>query len=205
MKIVLINIFLFYFSVYLALAQGSIQYTDNQIKSNKSDTAFTPKKLDYSFSTGFSYSTGAFKGSLYYVAPNINYQFSQKFSLHSSIAFLRSNIYPTNANLNFGEQGRLFDNRQSSAIFSASGDYLVNNRILISGSVIKSFNLSGQSNIDSRMMNNNFQILSLGLQYKISPSVTLGTDFRVIQGNLYNPAIYGMGYNNFGGGSFNGF
>jgi opacity protein-like surface antigen len=42
---------------------------------------------------------------------------------------------------------------------------------------------------------NSFQMMSMGLQYKLTPNMTIGADFRMIQSN--NPYNY-LYYNSYG-------
>jgi len=154
------------------------------------------KKADYSLSAGTSFSTGAFQGSAYYVAPSVTYRVSPKFTVHSTVYFINSNITSTSSPyLNLGDnQQRLFDRKSNEAVVFASGNYQVNNRLLITGSVIKNFNTTPGSNQNVEALQNSFQMMSMGMQYKLTPNVTIGAGFKMIQSN--NP--YFPYYNSYG-------
>jgi predicted porin len=153
------------------------------------------KKVQYSLNAGTSFSFGTFKSSSYYIAPQLTYQLTPKFRLNTSLIFINSNITaPGNATLNLGQnQACLFEQKTNETIVYASGDYQLNDKILITGSVIKNFNSPTSSKMEQAGWRNSFQMMSMGLQYKITPNITLGAQFKVVQGdNLYNPLYYNM-------------
>jgi hypothetical protein len=186
-------------SIVILFFMTLVSYANCQIaipetNSNNNTIEETPlKKVDYSLNTGTSFSTGAYSGSSYYIAPEMTYRFSPKFKVHTSIAFINSNISaPSASYLNFGDnQSRLFDKKTNQTVVYASGDYQINTRLMITGTVIKNFNSLGNSKQQNAGWNNSFQMMSLGMLYKITPNMTIGADFKMIQGdNLYNNPLY---------------
>ena len=71
------------------------------------------------------------------------------------------------------------------------GDYKFNDRLTITGSFVKNFG-DQSGTLENRAWNNSFQMMSMGLHYKLSDNVTIGAGFRFMQtnGGYYNPYNY---------------
>jgi opacity protein-like surface antigen len=72
------------------------------------------------------------------------------------------------------------------------GDYKFNSRLTLTGSFIKNFSDQSNNTLQNRAWNNSFQMMSMGLNYKLSENVTIGAGFRFMQtdGYYYNPLLY---------------
>lgn len=162
-----------------------------ELLSNSNDSVVPVKKVNYSLETGSMFYGGAMKGSSFYVAPSFNYAFSKKFSMEGGVMFMNNN-YSFAANQVFGQPDtRLFSqpNKYEAVVF-AKGNYQVNNRMTITGSLVKNF--SDNAGMQNQPWNNNFQMMSMGMNYKLSDNITLGAGVRVMQGSgYYNPYQFG--------------
>lgn len=155
------------------------------------DTIVPQNKVNYSLETGSMFYGGAMKGSTFYVAPSFTYAFSKKFSMQGGVMFMNNN-YSYTANQVFGQPDtRLFSQPSKyETVVYAKGNYQVNNRLTFTGTVVKNF--SDNSGMQNQSWNNNFQMMSMGMNYKLSDNITLGAGLRVMQGSgYYNPYQFG--------------
>jgi hypothetical protein len=188
-------------SIFTLILISIYSYSFCQIVQPEANTTIqdipqTPvKKVEYSLNTGTSFSFGTFKSSSFYIAPQMSYQITPKLKLNTGVIFIKSNITaPSDAALNLGQsQTRLFEQKTTETVVFASGDYQLNDKLLITGTVIKNFNSPMSSKMEDAGWRNSFQMMSMGFQYKISPNMTFGAEFKMVQSNnLYNPLYYNL-------------
>jgi opacity protein-like surface antigen len=174
--------------------QGLVQETNltNQVDANA--PLLPAKKVEYSLSTGTSFGMGTYSSSSYFIAPQMNYQISPKFKLNTGVVFVQSNLMlPNTSTLNLGQQSQMFEQKTSETLVFANGDYQVNNKLTITGSVVKNFNSPASSKMQENGWRNSFQMMSMGFQYKITSNMSIGAEFKMVQSdNLYNPLHYNM-------------
>lgn len=157
----------------------------------QNDTVVPTNKVNYSLQTGSMFYGGAMSGSSFYVAPSFSYAFSKKFSMQGGVMFMNNN-YSFSANKVFDQPDtRLFSQPSKyETIVYAKGNYQVNNKLSFTGTVVKNF--TDNSGMQNQSWNNNFQMMSMGMNYKLSDNITLGAGVRVMQGSgYYNPYQFG--------------
>jgi hypothetical protein len=177
MKKVIFSVLALFFGFH---AFGQMPVSLNQEQSGE---PIFKKKVDYTLSMGTSYMSSGFgSGSSYYVAPEFRVKLSPKFQVNAGI-MLSQNRFAYSAPVSLSgtsvvvKQGPV----QESTIY-ASGIYTVNSKLSFSGSLLKTIPGS-----NSMPWNNNLQMMSLGMKYKISDNITIGARMQMVQGNIYNP------------------
>jgi hypothetical protein len=99
---------------------------------------FQPGKSDYGLTLGSSFSSVSGFGSALntYVTPRFSYNLSKRFAVGGGISIIQSNYFnvktysPTEANSNF-------NGNSTSAVVFVNGQYIVNNRLTLTGSAFK--------------------------------------------------------------------
>lgn len=154
------------------------------------DSIVPQNKVNYSLETGSMFYGGAMKGSTFYVAPSFTYAFSKKFSMQGGVMFMNNNYNFSNQALGQPDT-RLFSqpNKYETVVY-AKGNYQVNNRLTISGSLVKNF--ADNAGMQNQAWNNSFQMMSMGMDYKLTDNMTIGAGVKVMQGSgYYNPYQFG--------------
>ncbi len=168
MKTIRILIYLF-----LAASAGFAQAQEaSGPLSNKVPIVVRP-----SLHTGFSYAKQW--GSSTWITPLFSADLSERFTLTAGISIITADRYLAVPESGRGEvetEVRLKKKRSTSAWFYAEGTYLVNPRLVVSGSILREMTGSGYGLMPE-------QITSLGMAYQLSRRVTIGMQITHTQGN----------------------
>jgi hypothetical protein len=132
--------------------------------------------------TSFIYSPRNFYGPSYYVAPNLSYLITPRFSLSAGVGFEYTSLYPLYSMPN--EENTMLP--MTRAFLYASGSYLLTERLMITGSVYKTINDVPKLSKYSRPMNYSYQGVGLGIQYQINRNFSIG--FHVRMNNMSYPS-----------------
>jgi len=150
-------------------------------------------KLDYHLSVGtsFIYAPGYGNGLSTYVAPEISYKLSPKIRVNAGIMFLQSNMSFMHYRTNCGSERSVVIKTPStiSTLAYISGDYLINNRLTLSGTIVKDL-----SNPGNNAYNNSVQMMSMHLNYKLTDNISIGAGMNMIQSNRNN-TFFNPGFN----------
>ena len=161
----------------------SIYKADTSNTFNRNSSLLNNKRLGFSldFGIGFSAGSGYNSGTYTYVAPYLSYLVTPRFKL--DIGGVISKGFNS------------FDNYQSTGInynntnyfLFARGNYLLTDKITVSGSVFKSFSPNNGIISESKDKNvfNNAGI-SLGMDYKINDHMIIGAQVSVSNGSAGN-------------------
>lgn len=146
-------------------------------------------KFSYNLNLGASFSN---YGSASYVQPRLNYQVSDRFRFYTSLTAL-------NINSNYGrynESSNPFGTQHY--IMEVGGDYLVNEKLIVGGSVWRDFNnfstFSGDNNLQRQFKPaSGFDV---NAHYKINDNFSVSGRIRYSNGNspvymMQNPYIPG--------------
>ncbi len=175
--------------------------------SGTTSKGFTPKKTDIHVQAGtwFSTSSGYGNGWGTYIAPQISYALSPRFRITGGISI---------ANMSFSGYKPYYDvlstssyhGNVTSAYLFVSGQYLVNERLTVTGSAFKKFNIYDTPGTQNPFLNDEPYGGNLNIQYKIGNNVYLeggigftrgasypyyGTPAYAPIGPLYNPYFPG--------------
>ena len=184
-------------------APGSEKYyLDNQnIHPGSEDMQLM--NVDVQLGTSF---TSSFTGSPMmssYIAPTLNFNISSRFNLSVGGVLINNHTSGFNQFVPGSmEQGILPGRLNSDFVLFASGNYLINNKLLVYGSAHTSRflanNYSPLQLNSSIFRKNHFDWFTLGAKYKLSNAFTIGAQVEYSEG--LNP--YYNRFNNYGQSSF---
>ncbi len=167
--------------------------------ANQTITKNTPlwsyKRIGFSVDMGVGvYGSKHNSGSYTYVAPFMSYRFSPKFRLDVGgiyqQAFGGFNNY----------QGFGLGGNGGNLMLFARGNYLVNDRLIISGAVYKTFDTNKPTNTELINKKNSFDNygVSVAVDFKITEHLTIGAQINYSNGN--NNPFYQSQNNPYQGG-----
>lgn len=148
------------------------------------------EKVKFSLNTGtsFFYSPNSFAGTSLYVAPKLSYNFTPKFRINAGVMLIRQNLNLSSPLLLGGDskpQSVVIRNNSSvQGIIFAEGDYLLSDRLTLSGSLMKSIDLGDKFKNAARI--NSFQMMTMDVNYKLSNTISVGAGLRMIKSNGFN-------------------
>nr|WP_262914548.1 hypothetical protein [Pontibacter vulgaris] len=159
--------------------------------------SFAGPRLNYNLSAGASFNSQF--GGATYVEPSVRYNVTNRFRAHASFTYL--NVLPHNETVANPEGGTMLRRTGSTGhyIVSAGGDYLVNNRLILSGNIWKDFsNTAGQNNLYNNFYSPGRYGADFKATYKITEHFTVTGGLRYTDGALpYYNSIYGPGYGSY--------
>ena len=154
-----------------------------------------PGHFDLGLDIGSSFTSlgGGASGMVSYLAPNFTYRLSDKFFLQGGVRISRYNFGRMNPS--FGSESATFmPGTGQSYLMYASGSYLLTPKLTFSGTVFKNWDPSPvfRNNPD---LDNNFQGMSLSMDYRITKSFRFGMEFRYQDqpSGIYSP--WGLRHN----------
>jgi long-subunit fatty acid transport protein len=143
---------------------------------------------------GAGFIGGSTSGMYTYLSPYLRYSVTPKFSLDVGgiLSTGSSSLYPEQSGSSGSTSGLLF----------ARGNYLLTERITVSGSIYKMIYPNNYYSIDQnkRYSSQNYSY-SLGMNYKVTKNLSFGAQVVVNKGINYNP-LFQSQPSLFGGSSF---
>lgn len=153
---------------------------------------FQAKKMNYGLTLGSEFTTMSGYGSALntYVTPRISYNLSKRFNIGGGISIIQTNYF--NAGSYYRNEQNDFSNSNfTSAVFFVNGQYLVNDRLTISGSAFKQFPITKDPlpyNPFNPVSPNGAQGVDFNVGYKVGKNMYFQAGFRYSEGlNPYNP------------------
>lgn len=141
-------------------------------------------KVDFNVSMGssFLYAKGFGNGLATYVAPELKYKFTPRFHLNAGVMIVNSN-YMYNKYLPFyQEPSVVFRSKPATSVLGyVSGDYLLSEKLTISGMVMRDL-----SNPQLGRYNSSISAMSLRMDYKITNNISIGAGMHMSQGGYFN-------------------
>jgi hypothetical protein len=185
------------FSLSLSMKAQEVASPDTTAFRNDALTHKVSNKFSYAMSTGtsFSYAPGFASGTSVYLAPQFRWNFSPKLKVDAGFVMAQNRMN--------------FQDKQNSVIVRtpqtynglvyATSNYAFGPRLSLSGSFEKNISTSGGAQMNQMNgVSNDYQSMSMGLDYKISPSVTVGVGVRMQSySNPFYPYNSNMGYSPF--------
>lgn len=177
----------------LCFAGSAMAQTD--IKPGADALPATPR-LNYSLNLGASYNS--YFGTSTYIQPTARYQVTDRFRGYASVTFV--NTMPQNFAVVTPEGGNMMrrTNGNQQYIVSAGGEYLVNDRLILSGNVWKDFSAMPQQ----PGAYNNFNYMGrqgadFSATYKITSNFSVTGAVRYADGaSPYYSPFYNPGFGN---------
>lgn len=142
-----------------------------------------PEKLDFDLNVGSNVMFGSGRGSIFnnYIAPKATYSPGSRFQFSVGTFLMLSNMPADFFQIQENNQGT-FRNSFASSYIYGSGEYLVNDRLRLRGSVMYELNPFNQYNngVKNNLLNNDY-FYSLGMDYKVSDSFNIGIEISQIK------------------------
>ncbi len=160
----------------------------------KDASLFNYKRMSFSIDMGMGFIASKYNSGAYtYISPYLSYMVTPRFKLDVG-GILQQGFN----GINKTEFGSLGGNNTNVLLF-ARGNYLVSDRLIISGSVYKTFGNNTISNSDLLKKKNALDNygMSVGAEYKITDHLTVGAQINYSNGN--NNPFYQSQYSPYGG------
>jgi hypothetical protein len=161
-----------------------IDEEENSVAENLNDVKLKRLDTHLEVGTSFTFSPNNFYGPSIYVAPSLSYLVTPRFSFSVGVAVERSNYYFIQSETSYSD-GML---PMTRAFLYSKGSYLLSPKLVLSGTVYTTMNdvPGSKDNSHPYMTNYNYRGMSLGLDYKINSSFSIG--FHVATQNGYYPS-----------------
>ncbi|MDR0814403.1 MAG: hypothetical protein LBN37_01480 [Bacteroidales bacterium] len=161
---------LFFVLPHLMMAGLFAQVQDERLSDSFSK--FKPRYASTSVNSGFMFTPGY--GSAFYVAPQFNFQLTPRFYLHTGISAVQYSLMPSQVD------GTVRNRTQTGVYLYAAGTYLLNEKWSVNGSMMKS--VTPKSAYSQNRYNPPTKAMHVGVDYRITPSVTIGAKIGYSKG-----------------------
>ncbi|MFT2009068.1 hypothetical protein ACMA1I_10370 [Pontibacter sp. 13R65] len=166
----------------------------------KEKPSFSGPRMSYGLSAGTSFSNW---GGASYLEPSARYQITDRFRGFASFTYM--NVMPQQYSTTTPEGGTMMRRTNSSSHYmvSVGGEYLVSERLLVSGSFWKDLsNQSGNNFMYNNFMSPGRQGMDFRATYKITPNISVTGGIRYSEGGSPFNNMYGPGYGGYHRGPF---
>jgi len=175
--------------------------TFNNQTIQKNSSLFNRNRMSFSVEAGFGVIGSKKNATTFsYISPYMSYMVTPRFKLDVG-GVIQQGIsgFSNNEFNSFGGNG-------TNYMLFARGDYLVTNRLIISGAVYKTFNNS--KSVNPELLSNKKNTLdnygiNVGVDYKVTEHLTIGAQINF--SNRNNNPYYQSQMNPYGGGFQSGF
>lgn len=166
---------------------GGILNTPNLVKNV---SLLSPSRMSFKLDMGAGFVGGSNSGMYTYLAPYLRYSLTPKFKLDIGGILCQSS-----GNL-FGNETGSFNS--TSFLLFAKGNYLLTDKLTLTGSAYKTFypNSVLNSDLNKKYSTDNYGF-SLGMDYKINKHLSFGAQIIMAKGNNNNylfqsqPSLFG--------------
>ena len=158
------------------------------------------KKVSFRMEMGTTIGVSSGQGNLFgvYVAPHVSYKVSPKFRVNFG-AIIRNSNFINYYNPYGFENTTRFNNNITQTFVYVEGEYMVNNRLMITAKGYKEIARFNEPNINPRALDLDNGGVAVGFNYKVSEKFQFGAEVSINKGNTpYNPYLH----NGFMPGSF---
>lgn len=153
--------------------------------------------------TEFMSTSGYGSGFSTFLSPTLTYPVSKKFVVSGGFSIVNTSLYGFKPWYSFPEE-KSFTGNITQAMLWVSGQYLLGDRITITGTAYKTIDIFGEKPGNSSFYNNNPQGGYLNVGYKVSDNLHIEAGFGYSRGS--NGYSFGYPYNQgFGSSNFSPF
>ena len=147
----------------------------SQLISPHSPGGFVPNKFNTTVRMGSQFSSTAGFGSAFstFIIPEVSYGLSKRVSITGGIGLINTTY--TGIRTDFLSEEKMSDNLSTGLVY-LSGRYLLNEKVVVTGSAYKLFDLSGNA-ITYPYRNQQGQGFNLNVDYKLAEGVHLQAGF----------------------------
>ena len=150
--------------------------------------------------TEFMTTSGNGSGFSTFLSPTLTYPVSKKFLVSGGFSIINTSLYGFKPYYSFPEE-KSYTGNITQAMLWVSGQYLLNDRLTITGTAYKTIDILGEKPGKSSFYKTNPQGAYLNCGYKISDNIHIEAGFGYSQGsNGYSygfPAIRSFGSSNY--------
>jgi hypothetical protein len=157
---------------------------------------FIPKKFTSGMQIGSFFTSSSGYGSSFstYISPTVSYAFTPRFKINAGITIMNSTLYGIKPWYSMNQESTL-DGNFTNALVVVSGDYLVNDRLKVSGTLFKEFNLLNSVEGYNPYSMNNAQGAFMKVEYKVFENFHIEAGFGYTKGvNPYSHNYFGNPY-----------
>ena len=181
--------FYFPFAIMCVSLQGLSQTSNfDSIPSAKSIVAKTnntiiPPKLNYGILIVTQFSTSSYaSGISTFISPHLTYSLNKRLSLSGGISIINTSMNGQfYGPLSNGESS--FSGNYTTSLVYLSGQYLMNDRVTLTGTAYKQFNMTGNLPGYKGYLKNDLQGFYMNVRYKIMKNVEFEAGFGYSQGS----------------------
>ena len=170
--------------------------SENKPSEETAPTILAMPRVTYNLSVGAMYNTHF--GASSYIQPTARYQISNRFRANASFMFV--NTMPHSFTTSTPEGGTIVRRSagQQQYIVSVGGDYLVNERLILSGNIWKDFsNLTSQPSRYNNYYSPGKMGADFSASYKVTKNFTITGGLRYSDGaSPFASPFYNSGYGN---------
>jgi hypothetical protein len=144
--------------------------------------------------TMFSTTRGYGSGISTYVSPEVGYSLTSRFRINTGISIINTNLFGVTPFYSLNSEQKVNGNYTSALIY-LNGQYKINERLTMNGSVYKQFNLFDDSpgNLYSKL--NDRQGFNMAIDYKAAENFHIQAGFGYSKGySPYNHDPFGTSY-----------
>lgn len=174
----------------------SVATVTEQNTSEETPSILMKPRLSYNLNVGAMYNSHF--GASSYIQPTARYQISDRFRAHASFMFV--NTMPHDYTAATPEGGTVVrrSNGQQHYIASVGGDYLVNERLILSGNIWKDFsNMPSQPNHYNSFYSPGRMGADFSASYKVTNNFTITGGVRYSDGSSpFASPFYSPGFGN---------
>ena len=170
--------------------------SDNKASEQTEASVAKMPRLSYDFSVGAMYNTQF--GASSYIKPTARYQISNRFRAHASFTFVNTMPYSYAQATPEGGTVMRRSSGQQHYIVGVGGDYLVNDRLILSGNIWRDFsNMPTQPGLYNSFYSPGRMGADFSASYKVTSNITLTGGIRYTDGaSPYASPFYNSGFGN---------
>ena len=150
--------------------------------------------------TEFMSTSGDGSGFSTFLSPTLTYPVSKKFIVSGGISIVNTSLYGFKPYYSFPEE-KSYTGNITQAMLWVSGQYLLNDRITITGTAYKTIDILGEKPGNPSFYRNNPQGAFLNVGYKINDNMHIEAGFGYSKGSNGSsfgyPGIHGFGSSNY--------
>lgn len=163
------------------------------IKNN----GFLPGKISSGVQFGTFFNSFSGYGSSFstYVSPHISYSLNARLRISAGVTILNSSLYGIKPWYSMNQESTLNGNFTNALIF-ISGDYFVNDRLKVSGTLFKEFNLLNSVTGNNPYQKYNAQGIFMRADYKVFENFHIEAGFGYSKGADPYSGYFGYPYTN---------
>jgi hypothetical protein len=156
---------------------------------------FIPGKITSGVQLGTFFNSFSGHGSSFstYVSPHISYSVNSKLRINAGVTIFNSSLYGVKPWYSMNQESALNGNFTNGLIY-VSGDYLVNDRLQVSGTLFKEFNLLNSVAGYNPYGKNNAQGAFMKVDYKVFENFHIEAGFGYSKGVDPYSHYYGYPY-----------